>query len=84
MLNLGAWMKSNNFVGTYTLESFEIEETSGLKRSWGKDVHGLLIYTAEGYVPLFTHINYFLSDGCAFCFGGHCMAPMMASKYLVK
>jgi predicted RNA-binding protein (virulence factor B family) len=52
MLSLEAWMKINSFVGTYKLESFEIEETSGLKRSWGKDVHGLLIYTSDGHMSV--------------------------------
>lgn len=45
-------MKTDNFVGTYKLESFEIEETSGKKRSWGKDVHGLLIYTSDGHMSV--------------------------------
>jgi hypothetical protein len=50
----------DKFVGTYKLESFEIEETSGLKRSWGKDVHGLLIYTTDGYMSV--NINKALED----------------------
>lgn len=52
MLKLGAWMGKVNIVGTYKLESFEIEEISGHRRPWGKDVHGLLIYTADGHMSV--------------------------------
>lgn len=52
MLKSGAGMGKGRFVGTYKLESFEIEEHSGHKRPWGKDVHGLLIYTADGYMSV--------------------------------
>jgi hypothetical protein len=52
MLKLGAWVGIANFAGTYKLESFEIEENSGYRRPWGKDVHGLLIYTADGYMSV--------------------------------
>lgn len=45
-------MEKGHFAGTYKLESFEIEEGSGHRRPWGKDVHGLLIYTADGYMSV--------------------------------
>lgn len=45
-------MGKGHFIGTYKLESFEIEENSGHRRPWGKDVHGLLIYTADGYMSV--------------------------------
>lgn len=45
-------MGKGHFAGTYKLESFEIEENSGHRRPWGKDVHGLLIYTADGYMSV--------------------------------
>jgi hypothetical protein len=35
-------------VGTWKLESFEIEDQSGLRRPWGKAANGLLIYTDTG------------------------------------
>jgi len=38
--------------GTYKLENFEIEELSGHRRPWGKDIHGLLIYTSDGYMSV--------------------------------
>lgn len=42
----------NQYVGTWELKSFEIEEHIGHRRSWGKNTHGLLIYTSTGHVSV--------------------------------
>ena len=39
-------------VGTWILESFEIENHNGERRDWGQDVRGLLIYTPGGRVSV--------------------------------
>jgi len=38
--------------GTYTLESFEIENPEGVCTPWGVNTRGLLIYTPDGYMSV--------------------------------
>jgi len=38
--------------GTYTLDSFEIENLEGVRTPWGVNTRGLLIYTADGYMSV--------------------------------
>jgi len=38
--------------GTYTLDSFEIENLEGLRTPWGVNTRGLLIYTPDGYMSV--------------------------------
>ncbi len=38
--------------GTWTLESFEIEEPNGHRRPWGKNAHGMLIYSASNHMSV--------------------------------
>ena len=42
----------NEVVGTWNLESFEIENTQKQVRNWGSNTHGLLIYTADGHMSV--------------------------------
>ena len=37
---------------TYTLVSFDIESSEGGRASWGKNTHGLLIYTVDGHMSV--------------------------------
>lgn len=46
-----------SFFGTWKLESFEIEETSGNVRPWGTGTHGLLIYSATGHMSVSINRN---------------------------
>lgn len=39
-------------IGVWKLASFEIEDVHGTKSAWGKDVHGTLIYSPEGYMSV--------------------------------
>ena len=39
-------------IGTWTLDSFQIEPLEGVKRSWGNGIHGLLIYAATGHMSV--------------------------------
>lgn len=41
-------MGSNSPVGSWELVSFEIENIDGIRSHWGKNTHGLLIYSADG------------------------------------
>lgn len=41
-----------NVVGTWTLESFEIEDLQKKVSPWGKKAHGQLIYTDDGYMSV--------------------------------
>jgi hypothetical protein len=38
--------------GSYTLESFEIEDLEGARRPWGVNIRGLLIYTVDGHMSV--------------------------------
>lgn len=38
--------------GTWVLDSFELESTEGVRRPWGKDAHGLLIYAPTGHMSV--------------------------------
>lgn len=38
--------------GTWTLESFEIEDTAKKVNPWGRDTHGLLIYADTGHMSV--------------------------------
>lgn len=44
--------KSTDAYGTWTLEAFEIEDTSKKVAPWGQGTHGLLIYSATGHVSV--------------------------------
>jgi len=39
-------------VGTWALESFEIEDPQGFRKPWGKQSHGLLIYSGSGHMSV--------------------------------
>ncbi len=39
-------------VGTWELQSFEIEVLQGNRRSWGNRSHGLLLYTNSGHMSV--------------------------------
>lgn len=43
---------SLDVVGTWVLESFEIENPQKEKRQWGANSQGLLIYTDNGYMSV--------------------------------
>ena len=43
---------SNKYAGSWRLESFSIEEPSGKVRPWGKNTHGMLIYSADGFMSV--------------------------------
>ena len=43
---------SNKYAGSWRLERFDIEEPSGKVRPWGKNTHGLLIYSADGFMSV--------------------------------
>jgi hypothetical protein len=43
-------LKPTDIHGSWTLESFEIEDPSKVITPWGKDAHGLLIYGSDGYM----------------------------------
>jgi hypothetical protein len=43
----------DQIVGTWTLDSFELEDAETRKRRpWGQDVHGLLIYAPTGHMSV--------------------------------
>ena len=44
-------MNSDALHGTWQLTSFEIEDIDG-RRSWGRNVRGLLIYNHDGYMSV--------------------------------
>jgi hypothetical protein len=46
-----------NFVGTWTLESFEIEDQQGSRRPWGTQSHGLIIFTDTGHMSVSINRN---------------------------
>ncbi|MGE0634035.1 MAG: lipocalin-like domain-containing protein [Pseudobdellovibrionaceae bacterium] len=39
-------------LGTWKLENFEIEEPNGNRRPWGKNAHGMLIYSASNHMSV--------------------------------
>lgn len=39
-------------IGTWNLESFELEDQQGLRRPWGLKSHGLLMYTDSGHMSV--------------------------------
>jgi hypothetical protein len=45
-------MNFEQIVGTYKLVAFDIESPEGVKSSWGKNLHGLLIYAATGHMSV--------------------------------
>lgn len=42
----------NQVIGSWELQSFEIEDLQGQHRSWGNDVQGLLLYTNSGHMSV--------------------------------
>jgi hypothetical protein len=43
---------SKNYEGSWRLESFTIEDPTGNVRPWGKNTHGLLIYSPDGFMSV--------------------------------
>ena len=41
-----------DLVGTYTLDSFEIEDPDGIRKAWRTNARGLLIYTDDGHMSV--------------------------------
>ncbi len=41
-----------NVLGTWKLVSFEIQDPTGLRRDWGQDSQGLLIYVPSGHMSV--------------------------------
>lgn len=41
-----------HIIGTWKLDSFQIESLEGEKRNWGTGIHGLLIYAATGHMSV--------------------------------
>lgn len=46
-----------NIVGTWELQSFEIEDLQGNRRSWGNGTQGLLLYTNSGHMSVSINKN---------------------------
>lgn len=44
-------------IGTWELQSFEIEDLQGILRPWGASVHGLLLYTSSGHMSVSINKN---------------------------
>lgn len=44
-------------IGTWDLQSFEIEDLQGNLRPWGAGVHGLLLYTNSGHMSVSINKN---------------------------
>ena len=42
----------SQLVGSWTLESFEIEDLEKAKHPWGRDAQGLLIYAETGHMSV--------------------------------
>lgn len=42
----------SNIVGVWSLESFTIVDGNNNTKNWGKNVHGLLIYTNSGHMSV--------------------------------
>lgn len=45
-------MLNQKWIGTWELISFEIEDLEGNRKPWGKNTHGLLIYTPTGHMSV--------------------------------
>ena len=45
-------MIAKQISGTWVLEAFQIEDLSGTISDWGKNSHGLLIYTDDGHMSV--------------------------------
>lgn len=50
--NVGICMKPEEVVGTWKLQSFKIIDKSNNIHDWGKNAHGILIYSADGYMSV--------------------------------
>ena len=46
-----------NVTGTWELQSFEIEDLQGNRRSWGNGTQGLLLYTNSGHMSVSINKN---------------------------
>ena len=46
-----------NITGTWELQSFEIEDLQGNRRSWGNGTQGLLLYTNSGHMSVSINKN---------------------------
>ena len=46
-----------NIAGTWELQSFEIEDLQGNRRSWGTGIQGLLLYTNSGHMSVSINKN---------------------------
>ena len=45
-------MKPEQIIGTWILLSFELEDQDGTRRSWGRGIHGVLIYASTGHMSV--------------------------------
>jgi len=45
-------LKQNDLIGSWELEAFQIESTTKKISSWGRNSHGLLIYTDSGHMSV--------------------------------
>lgn len=45
-------LKPSDICGTWKLESFQIKAHDNQISAWGRDVHGLLIYTESGHMSV--------------------------------
>ncbi len=42
----------DQIIGTWKLDSFQIESPDGTRRDWGQNPHGLLIYSGTGHMSV--------------------------------
>lgn len=47
----------NRIIGSWVLESFNIDDAASSVRAWGKNTTGLLIYSPEGYMSVSINKN---------------------------
>lgn len=45
-------MIKNEILGSWSLVAFELENPEGLRKPWGEDLKGLLIYSADGHMSV--------------------------------
>ncbi len=55
-------MKPEQVHGAWNLISFEIENPEGQRSPWGKNTHGLLLYSASGHMSVSINKDFESSD----------------------
>ncbi len=45
-------MKPEQILGTWNLVSFELESPEGVRSPWGRNTHGLLLYSSSGHMSV--------------------------------